>query len=144
MKGRFKAKNPAKYDGNPSNIIYRSSWELKVMMDLDHDQTVIKWSSEEVIVGYWSPVDKKAHRYFPDFVITRLNKDGTREKVMIEVKPKKETAPPVKPKRMTKRYINEVLTYEKNCAKWNAAIEYCASRKWKFSILTEDDLFGKK
>ena len=30
MKGRYKPINPSKYKGNPTNIIYRSSWELKL------------------------------------------------------------------------------------------------------------------
>jgi hypothetical protein len=30
-KGRFSPKNPAKYNGDPMNIIWRSTWELRVM-----------------------------------------------------------------------------------------------------------------
>jgi len=30
-KGKFKVKNPQKYKGNPSNIIYRSLMELRFM-----------------------------------------------------------------------------------------------------------------
>lgn len=63
---------------------------------------------------------------------------------MIEVKPAKETKEPVKQSRVTKRYLNEVFTWGKNQAKWKAAREYCADRKWKFMILTEKELFGAK
>ena len=34
-KGFFKPKNPQKYNGDPTNIIYRSRWELKFMMYLE-------------------------------------------------------------------------------------------------------------
>ena len=49
-KGYFKPKNPAKYKGNPTNIIYRSRWELKLMMHLDERSDVLSWGSEEVII----------------------------------------------------------------------------------------------
>ena len=37
-KGRFTPQNPKKYNGNSDNIIYRSSWELRVMKYLDENQ----------------------------------------------------------------------------------------------------------
>jgi trans-aconitate methyltransferase len=74
-KGVFKPKNPQKYNGDPTNIIYRSSWELKYMMYLDSHENVLSWSSEEVIVPYRSPIDNKVHRYFPDFVV-KMNQDN--------------------------------------------------------------------
>ena len=51
-KGKFRPKNPAKYHGDPTNIIYRSGWELKYMAHLDSAKDVISWSSEEVIIRY--------------------------------------------------------------------------------------------
>jgi arsenate reductase-like glutaredoxin family protein len=36
--------------------------------------------------------------------------------------------------------INEAITYEKNCAKWKAAKEWCEDRMIEFKIITEDDL----
>ena len=39
-----------------------------------------------------------------------------------------------------KRYITEVMTWGVNQAKWKAAEEYCADRKWNFLVLTEHEL----
>ena len=41
-KGKFKILNPKKYMGNPTNIIYRSLWELKLMMYLD--EQALEWA----------------------------------------------------------------------------------------------------
>jgi hypothetical protein len=48
-KGFFKPKNPKKYRGDPTNIIYRSGWELKLMLYLDDHKEVVSWGSEEVV-----------------------------------------------------------------------------------------------
>ena len=66
-KGKFKPHNPFKYVGDPTNIIYRSLWELRFMRYLDSHPNVTQWASEEITIPYFSPVDKKIHRYFPDF-----------------------------------------------------------------------------
>jgi len=138
--GQFKPRNPQKYMGDPTNIIYRSSWECKVMSWLDNNRDVISWSSEEVIIPYKSPVDGRFHRYFPDFLVKVRTKDDKINTILIEVKPKRQTLPPVPKKRVTKQFINEVATYGVNQAKWKAAQEYCLDRKWDFKIITEDDL----
>ena len=134
--GTFKPKNPQKYKGNVSNIVFRSSWELKLMQRLDDDPAIVEWSSEELFIPYRSPVDNRYHRYFPDFLVKKNNG----EIILIEVKPKKQTKPPEQPAKQTRRYINEVFTWGVNQAKWKAATEYCADRKWKFMIMTEDHL----
>jgi hypothetical protein len=138
--GRFTPKNPQKYIGDPNNIIYRSSWECKVMSWLDINDDVISWNSEETIIPYKSPVDGKWHRYFPDFLIKVKTKDGKLKTMMLEVKPKKQTQPPEPRKRITKQYINEVTTWGVNQAKWIAANEYCLDRGWEFKLITEDHL----
>jgi len=135
-KGKFKPKNPQKYKGNPTNIIYRSRWELKLMSRLDDDPQVVQWSSEEIIIPYISPIDGKRHRYFPDFWV----KNASGDVILIEVKPFNQTKPPEVVSKPTRRYINEVVTWGKNQAKWKAAEEYCADRKWKFVIMTEHEL----
>jgi len=63
---------------------------------------------------------------------------------MIEVKPYGQTHAPKAQKRLTKKYLNEVKTWGVNQAKWEAAMEYCKDRNWKFQILTEKELFKKK
>ena len=60
--------------------------------------------------------------------------------MILEVKPHSQSIEPVKKTKITKRYINEVVTYGVNQAKWKAAEEYCNDRKWEFKVLTEFDL----
>lgn len=138
--GLFKPRNPAKYAGDHKNIIYRSTWECRVMDWLDRNPSVISWASEELIVPYISPVDGRYHRYFPDFLVKWKTSTGDTKTMMIEVKPEKQTKPPEKKKRVTKQYITEVTTWGVNQAKWKAATEYCLDRGWEFKILTERDL----
>ncbi len=139
-KGKYKPQNPHKYTGNPTTIIYRSLWERKFMVFCDTQQSVTKWSSEEVVVPYISPIDNRSHRYYVDFLVTLKSKNGLVETLLIEIKPKKQCSAPPKRKRITKSYINEVKTWGVNSAKWKAANEYADNRGWKFKILTEDTL----
>jgi hypothetical protein len=139
-KGRFSPKNPQKYKGDPTNIIYRSGWERKVMNHLDTNDSILEWSSEELAIPYICPTDNRRHRYFPDFLVKARKADGTIQTMLLEVKPKKETREPQKKKRITKQYITEVMTWGKNNAKWKAASEYCLDRGWVFKLITEDHL----
>jgi hypothetical protein len=139
-KGKFRPKHPEKYRGDPTKIIYRSLWERNCMRYFDDNPNVLKWSSEEVIVPYKSPLDGRYHRYFPDFLIRIKNKQGQLETIMIEVKPYKETKEPKPQKRLTKNYLVEVKTWSINKRKWEAAIEFCKDRRWKFMIITEKEL----
>ena len=134
-KGRFSPRNPQKYLGDPKNIVYRSSWELKIMSSFDKRPDVLSWSSEEMCVPYISPVDGKRHRYFPDFIVKIQTTDGSVKTFMVEVKPEKQSRPPEKKKRVTKQYIQEVVTWGVNQAKWRAANEYCLDRKWEFMVM---------
>lgn len=140
LQGKYIVRNPEKYIGDHKNVIYRSSWELKVLSWLDNNTNVVSFSSEELVIPYVSPVDGRWHRYFPDFLIKVRTKDGSLKTILIEVKPKKQTQEPVKKKRITKQYINEVATWGVNQAKWKAAKEYCDDRKWEFKLITEDHL----
>ena len=142
--GKFKPKNYKKYKGDPTKIFYRSLWERRFMVYCDNNSKIIEWGSEEIIIPYKSPLDKKTHRYFPDFYVKYINKDKQIVREVIEVKPKKQLSPPKEPKRKTKRYINEVATFIKNQAKFKAAEEYCKDRRYGFRILTEDQLMPKK
>ena len=143
-KGRFTPKNPNKYNGDSTKIVYRSLWERRFMVFCDGNPSVLGWSSEEMFIPYVSPIDNKKHRYFVDFKIKTRNKRGFVETHLIEIKPKKQCKPPTKPKRMSKRYITEVQTWGINSAKWEAAKVYADLRGWKFQIITEDTLFAGK
>ena len=140
FQGKFKPKNPKKYKGDPTNIVYRSSLEFKFMRWCDENKDVISWASEEVIVPYVSPIDGKKHRYFPDFTIEVKTKDNRLERIMVEIKPESQTKPPKAKNEKTKSYLNEVKTWGVNSAKWEAAKEWCRLRNYKFEIITEKDL----
>lgn len=137
--GKFKPKNPEKYVGNASNIIWRSTWERRVMDWLDKSNNVISWSSEELHIKYYSPIDDKIHRYFPDFIVKMKDKTNIIKVYVIEVKPEYQTKPPTQ-KRKTKRYIEEHKTYITNCSKWKAAEAFCKEQGWIFKVITEKDL----
>ena len=138
--GKFSPKNTNKYLGDPTNIWYRSLWERRVMVHLDINPSVVKWSNEEIVIPYLSPVDNRWHRYFPDFFVQVKNKQGILEAMILEVKPKSQARPPVKKSKITKSYINEVMTWGVYEAKWKAAVEYCKDRSWQFKVITEEDL----
>ena len=143
-KGKFKPKNRAKYKGDHTAITYRSLWELRFMRYLDTTPSVLKWSSEEIVIPYRSPIDGRRHRYFPDFWIKVKTSEGLVKESLIEVKPKAQCSPPKgappKDRRKRGRFIREVKTWGINEAKWKAAKAYCDDRKWGWKILTEDDL----
>ena len=133
-KGFFRPRNISKYKGDHRKIIYRSKLELIFMKYCDGKDNVLKWSSEEIVIPYRSPIDGKVHRYFPDFWVKT-----TQGETLIEIKPKIQTKHP-KLKSNKRRYIREVRTWGVNEAKWNAAIAYCENRGWNWKILTEVDL----
>lgn len=133
--GRYKVKNPQKYKGDYTNVIYRSHWEKVCFIWCDTKDEIKEWSSEEVVIPYYYDVDKKYHRYFMDLKV--VTKEG--KTVLIEIKPEKETKLPKNPNK-SKRYISEALTYVKNQNKWKAAEEYAKDRGWHFEIWTEKKL----
>lgn len=142
-RGKYKPNRPDKYHGDPTKIVYRSLWERKCMKVFDENPNVVSWGSEEVCIPYKSPVDGKTHRYYPDFIVELKNKQGEIETLVIEVKPSKQTVEPKKPAsgKKTRTYINEVMTYTINNAKWEAAKQACESRGWLFRIITEKEIF---
>jgi hypothetical protein len=139
-KGNFIPVNKKKYVGDPYNITYRSLWERRFMVYCDTTDAILAWASEEVIIPYISPLDNRVHRYFPDFFIKVKQKDQTIKNMLIEIKPKAQCSPPKTPKRKTKNYLNEVKTWGVNQAKWKAAREWCADRKFEFKLITENEL----
>ena len=144
-KGKYKIKNPNKYLGNPTNIIYRSLMERRFMEWCDSNDKCYKWSSEEVVIPYISPIDNKQHRYFPDFLI-----QTPKGLFLIEVKPLTQSRPPKKlvvenlELKKKRRYIKSVQTWLVNEAKWKAATKVCEKKGWSFQILTEKQLVPDK
>jgi len=135
--GFYKVRNPDKYVGNLNEVVFRSSWELSMNQFLDNNPNILRWSSEELIIPYLKPTDKKVHRYFPDYWIEYKNRDGKIVQEVLEVKPDNQVNVGRK-----KRITNyERITYAINIAKWEAATKYCNDRGIKFRILTEKQMF---
>ena len=134
-KRKYVPLNPKKYAGDPSNIVMRSSWETKFAIWCDKNPSIVRWSSEETVIPYVSPLDGKVHRYFVDFKIETVNK----KTYLIEIKPKAQT---IKPQgtRQTTKFLKEATTYLVNQAKWEYASRYSKDRNWEFIVLTEDEL----
>lgn len=135
-KGLYKATHPKKYVGNPNQIVYRSLLERRFMRYCDLNPDIVHWASEELPIKYYSPLDKKWHRYFPDFVIKTI-KD---KKYMIEIKPSRQCKRPKTPKRKTRSFMIESFNYIKNTAKWSAARSFCSDNNMQFKIITEKDM----
>jgi hypothetical protein len=114
------------------------------MVYCDETSSILEWSSEEVVVPYVSPVDNRYHRYFVDFWMKYKDRNGEIKSVLIEVKPDIQTRPPVRKNtsngKPTRRFINEVMTWGVNQAKWEAATKYSTERNWEFKIITDKDL----
>jgi hypothetical protein len=139
-KGYLKLKNPQKYRGDPTNVVYRSSWELKLYDRLDKDPNVLEWNSEEIVVPYRDKSSGRMRRYFPDAWLKRRGRDGQIEEFLLEVKPAKESRPPTRQGKTEKRFITECLLWAKNSSKFDAAKRYCSARGWTFKVITEKEL----
>jgi hypothetical protein len=139
-KGKYKLKNPEKYVGDKDNVVYRSSWERRMMNYFDQTDSVIRWASEPFPIPYYNNIKGRIARYFPDFLIQSIDKNGHKQTTLIEVKPYSETIEPRKRKRQTKKYLREVLTYDINRSKWESAKQYCEKKNWQWLIITEKDV----
>lgn len=137
--GKFYPKNPQKYAGDPNKIIYRSMLERNLMVYFDKTPNITKWASEEVIIDYYNDLDKKHHRYFPDFLIEYLDTNSVPRKMLIEVKPHCQTIEP-KPRKNKKTMLFETTTWITNNAKWEAAKIWCKQHDIEFKILTEKQI----
>ncbi|SVA13751.1 uncharacterized protein METZ01_LOCUS66605 [marine metagenome] len=138
--GRYVIQNKEKYVANLQECEYRSSWELKYMKYLDRHPNVVEWGSENVILPYYNPIEKKYRRYFVDFYVKVKTTTGEYKKYIVEVKPAIQCKPPVKPKKQTQAYIKKLKVYIMNQAKFKAARKWADKRGWEFIILTEKDL----
>ena len=136
--GRFIPRNPHKYAGNIHDICYRSGWELQLMILFDTNESIVTWNSEGLAIPYYSPVDGKRHRYFPDFLVRVKDKHGNFKTFLLEVKPHAQTQLRTQG-RQTRKLLNETVTFVTNQAKWAAAEEFCKDQGWTFKVITEKD-----
>ncbi len=110
----------------------------------DNNPSVVQWASEEVVIPYYSRADQRHRRYFMDFIVKLVNVKGETETILIEVKPEKETIPPVRGRKRQATWLKESYTWAVNQDKWDAAKEFARNNGMKFIIMTEYDLGIKK
>tara|TARA_R110002051_G_scaffold141996_2_gene215300 strand:+ start:130 stop:567 length:438 start_codon:yes stop_codon:yes gene_type:complete len=139
--GIFTPINQNKFIG--SKAVYRSGLELKFFRFCDSNQNVKKWGSENVVVPYISPLDKRAHRYYVDNYIEILEGKYLK-KYLVEIKPSKQTKPPTTKYRKRRHLLYEQRAYVINQAKWAAARNYSKKNGCEFIILTEKELILNK
>ena len=138
--GKYRVQNKEKYVADLQECEYRSSWELRYMKYLDNEPNVIEWASENIVIPYYNPVERRTRRYFVDFYVKVLSKTGAIKKYIIEIKPLVQCNPPKKPKRMSARYKNDLKAYFRNQSKWKAARKWAEKRDWEFIVITEKEL----
>jgi TnsA endonuclease N terminal len=136
--GLFTPRNPHKYVGDPTKIRYMSSYELETHKFFDGNEHVLRWSSEEIAIPYIKPTDNRVHKYYPDYWVEYVNKDGEVVQEIIEVKPASQTRAP---RANSKHKLYEQLTLAVNIAKWQAAQAFCNAKGIKFRIITEKSIF---
>ncbi len=142
--GKYTPVNPEKYIGDIYNIIYRSSWERKFCQYCDVNPNITKWSSEPTGIPYWSPIDKKEHKYFVDYYI-QVKKGEVLENWLIEIKPEEQYALHKRPKeplgnlteKKVRSYNEKLKTWITNRAKFEAATRFAESRGYKFGAINE-------
>lgn len=122
-------------------IWYRSGWELKVCVFLDHNPEVLKWGCEIIEIQYYD-IAGKPHRYYPDFYAEmRTDDPNIYKRMVLEIKPMAETKPPEVPKNANTKALESfeyrVKTYQKNLYKWQRCKEFCVNRDLEFFIITE-------
>jgi hypothetical protein len=144
--GTYKPENPEKYMGNKPPY-YRSSWELRCFKYFDNNKNIISWGSETVTIPYFSALDNKNHRYYPDIYAKVRTRDGKVKEYIIEIKPLDQSIKPKPPKNKTakamKNYRNKLKVYMLNEFKWTAAREFCEKRGMDFKVITEVEIYGE-
>jgi hypothetical protein len=106
------------------------------MQALDNSNMVTKWISEpkNLNISYISPIDRKLHQYWPDFLVQYANNSIE----LIEIKPLKESIAEAAKSQYDK------LMLVKNMAKWKSADAFAKSIGARFRVVTEKQLFANK
>lgn len=135
VQGQYKPVNPEKYVGTYP-IIFRSSWEFKVMQKFDTHPDVLSWASESLKIPYQNPFTNKYTVYVPDFIVTYVDVSGVTKTEIIEVKPAKETF--LEQAKSQKSKAAAAL----NAFKWQAANEFAKHHGMSFRVMTENNIFN--
>jgi hypothetical protein len=94
--GWYTPKNPEKYVGDVTKIRYMSSWEYELHKFFDNNTKILRWSSESIAIPYIKPTDGRLHKYYPDYWVEYVNRDGKIIREIIECKPRSQTKRPRK------------------------------------------------
>lgn len=144
--GYYKPENLDKYVGDPTKIIYRSSWEYKFCRYCDATPQILAWSSEPFPIRYYDMVKQKERSYYVDFYIKVETFDGKIKEYLVEVKPESKLKPPVFPpnqkqtlKRL-KQYNDLQMEFLNNKTKKDAAEAFAATKGYRYMIVTEEFL----
>ena len=157
--GYYTVDNKNKYIGNPSQCIYRSSWEFSFMKYCDYSPSVLRWSAEPLSIPYVSkvakldecnkfgldpnnPVNWQRRNYHVDFWIELDKGDNVIEKIFIEIKPSNKLKKPMPPKsnaplKEQRRFILDAKEYLTNEAKFKAISTWAERNGCKFYVFTE-------
>jgi hypothetical protein len=140
--GFFRCRNVGKYVGDPSQIIYRSGWELAFLKYCDSSENVLKYGSEPVGIRYINALDNRQHVYYVDFFMETIGTMGTVQRWLIEIKPDKHTRPPKRPVKQTyksmRNYNSALRRYMMNMSKFKAARQYAGRLGFKFCVMSYD------
>ena len=148
--GIFTPKNKTKCL-NKTLPVFRSGLESQLMVILDSNPNVVKWSSESIVLPYFKKTENRMARYFVDFYFAIKIGEQVREYI-VETKPSNQT--------VLKEYSSRAkpstvayaaIEFSNNQCKWEAAKKWCQEqtkkgRKIDFLIITEkniDQIIGK-
>ena len=135
VQGQYKPINPNKYVGTYP-IIFRSSWEHKVMVMFDTNPNISSWASESLKIPYQNPFTGKYTVYVPDFVVTYVDAKGNQKAEIIEVKPAKETFLEQAKSQQAKAAV------ALNTFKWAAAQVFAKHHGMTFRVMNEGNIFN--
>ncbi len=135
VQGQYKPINPNKYVGTYP-IIFRSSWEHKVMVMFDTNPNISSWASESLKIPYQNPFTGKYTVYVPDFVVTYVDAKGNQKAEIIEVKPAKETFLEQAKSQQAKAAV------ALNTFKWAAAQAFAKHQGMTFRVMNEGNIFN--
>jgi len=135
VQGQYKPINPGKYVGSYP-IIFRSSWEHKVMVMFDTNPSITSWGSESIKIPYQNPFTGKYTVYVPDFVVTYVDAKGNQKAEIIEVKPAKETFLEQAKSQRAKAAV------ALNTFKWAAAQAFAKHHGMTFRVMNEENIFN--
>lgn len=159
--GEFIPKHPekclnknGKMPGVHDKITFRSSWESIFANWCDIEDNVIAWGSECVEIPYFSQIDNKSHKYITDFIIMTKNRQGEKEKWLIEIKPANQVPvlnengtikfPELDKKKLTQKRISawqeQCNVLRRNYEKWKEAKKWAWAHGYKWKVVTQEEL----